>query len=331
LEKIDKTTKAIIGGSLYSLFLLEQLITIELVTYIFVLLGLLLSLKYYPILTVVMIILSITDPFKLSIIALIFRALALACVLSIVPLKVTLLITLSIVFVMIPFESFKVNLNAYKDATSIREYTEKGFYASVFRENISLAYLSLLGLKVGNKLVKLIFLLLIIISGSQTVLVFYIIGLIFEFKSLRFFYLTILVSVGVYIFYIFFYGAEDNSFLSSRGGMFISLIQVFIESDNYHIFLGWHVSNDEFFDVLKTYSDLPPILIDDKSTDALGDVYWFYVLVRGGLFYFTGLILISIKVFGSSMRFFMLGFFNQFLMDRGFQVFSAYGRTNNKQ
>lgn len=293
--------------------------------------GLFLCFKDSPMLTFLLIAISIIDPFKLGIVALIFRALALVYILSILPLRFTLLMTLAVVLVMLPFESLKANLNVFKGSTSVREYAENGYYASIFKENISLAYLSLIGLKVRHKLLKLVFLLLVIISGSKTVLAFYLLGILFEFKSKRFIFSTILASVGIYIFYMFIYSSSDNSFLSSRGGMFISLMQVFAQSDIQNLVLGWTVTNDEFFQVLRTYSDLPPILIDDKKTNALGDVYWMYVLVRGGLLFSISFLLLSMKVFGNSMRFFMLGFFNQFLMDRGFQVFSAYGRNNRKQ
>ena len=281
-------------------------------------------------LTFLLIAISIIDPFKLDIVALIFRALALVYILSILPLRFTLLMTLAVVLVMLPFEALKANLNVFKGSTSVREYAENGYYASIFKENISLAYLSLIGLKVRHKLLKLVFLLLVIMSGSQTVLAFYLLGILFEFKSKRFLFSTILVSVGIYIYYMFIYSSVDNSFLSSRGGMFISLMQVFAQSDIQNLVLGWTVTNEEFFQVLRTYSDLPPILIDDKNTNALGDVYWLYVLVRGGLLFFISFLLLSMKVFGFSMRLFMLGFFNQFPMDRGFQIFAAYGRTGNK-
>ena len=330
MEKIDKSAQVIIGGSLYCLFLLEQLFSIQFVTYGFAFIGLFLCFKDSPKLTFLLIAISIIDPFKLGIVALIFRALALVYILSILPLRFTLLMTVAVVLAMLPFESLKANLNVFKGSTSIREYAENGYYSSIFKENISLAYLSLLGLKVRHKLLKLVFLLLVIISGSQTVLAFYLLGILFEFKSKRFLFSTILASVGIYIFYMFIYSSSDNSFLSSRGGMFISLMQVVAQSDIQNMVLGWTVTNDEFFQVLKNYSDLPPILIDDKNTNALGDVYWLYVLVRGGLLFFISFLLLSMKVFGHSMRFFMLGFFNQFLMDRGFQVFSAYGRNNRK-
>ena len=270
------------------------------------------------------------DPFKLGIIALIFRALALVYIMSILPLRLTLFLTLAIVLAMLPFESLKADLNVFNGSTSVREYTENGHYASIFKENISLAYLSLLGLKVRNVFLKLVFLFLILISGSQTVLAFYVLGLLFEFRGKRFILSTILVTVSVYIYFIFIYSASNNSFLSSRGGILISLTQVLVESDINNIVFGRSVSNQEFFKVLKMNSDLPAILIDDKNTNALGDVYWLYVLVRGGLLFFIGLLLLSIKIFGYNMRFFMLGFFNQFLMDRGFQVFSAYGRNRSK-